>query len=82
MSRAPYWRFAPAPTWDDECAVGCELVTADGTVLAACLWSDGDLDIDSDGCGVMSAGRDAGLRCDDVDWPDEDEALYAIEVAS
>jgi hypothetical protein len=72
------WRFAADPTHTDERAVGCELVTHDGRVLAACLWSGGDLDIDSDGCGVRPAGVEACLTPDSVDWPAESVALAAV----
>lgn len=67
------WRFESAPTPRDEMAVGCELVSGDGDVLAACLWSGGELDIDSDGCGVFN-----GSHADDIDWPDEDEAISSV----
>ena len=69
----PRWSYAPAPTSDDDRAVGCELRAASGDVLAACLWSAGDLDIESDGCGVFD-----GSKADDIDWPDEAEAMTAV----
>lgn len=66
------WRFESAPTARDEMAVGCEL-SGDGVVIAACLWSGGELDIDSDGCGVFG-----GYHADEIDWPDEKEAISSV----
>ena len=74
MDAAPRWYYNHAPTSDDDRAVGCELRAASGDVLAACLWSAGDLDIESDGCGVFADGSTA----DDIDWPDEAEAMTAV----
>lgn len=71
------WVFSYCPTFHDERAVGCALVLK-GEELAACLWSGGELDVQSDGCGVFSAGRDFGLSFDNVDWPSEAEALAAV----
>lgn len=71
------WVFEAAPTWDDELAVGCALIV-DGEEVAACLWASGRLDLDSDGCGIFSAGRDLGLRRDDIDWPSEAEAMAEV----
>jgi hypothetical protein len=62
------WAWDAAPTADDERAMGANLV-ADGVVLAACLVASGDVDIDSDGCGLSSEGRVLGLRHEDIDWP-------------
>lgn len=72
------WRYASSPTQSDERAVGCDLWTADGKVLASCLWADGELDVDSDGCGVRAAGREVGLTRDAVEWPDEGDAMRAV----
>jgi len=72
------WVFSSAPTFSDARAVACDLVAADNTVLAGCLWSDGEIDVDSDGCGLTREGRDLGLTIDDVDWPDEAEAVAAV----
>lgn len=69
------WLWKHSPTHSDETAMGAELVDPNGIVLAACLVADGELDIDSDGCGVMVDW----LKTDDVDWPDEDDAKAAWE---
>jgi len=72
------WVFSSAPTFLDAKAVACDLVTPFGVTLASCLWADGELDFDSDECGVTREGRELGLSLDDVDWPDEDAAIAAI----
>lgn len=71
------WQFDSAPTDSDDRAVGCALVTASGEELAACLWSDGELDTRSDGCGLGAPIRDH-LRREDIEWPSEAEALAAV----
>lgn len=38
---AAEWRFESSPTPDDDRAVGCDLVAADGTIIAGCLWAGG-----------------------------------------
>lgn len=71
------WEYHHAPTHSDDRAVGCDLM-ADGEILASCLWSNGDLDVDSDGCGVMPILRDIRAKADDIEWPDEAEAMAAV----
>lgn len=66
------WKFNHAPTFQDDRAVGAELVASDGTILAACLFSAGEMDTRSDGCGVW------GMSRREVEWPDEEEALSAV----
>jgi len=71
-AEAATWRYEHCPTMRDERAVGCDLVAPDGSVLAAGLWSDGELDTESDGCFRGS------FEGDDIDWPLEDEAMQAV----
>jgi hypothetical protein len=70
---AAKWEFSHCPTMGDDGAVGCTLVASNGDRLAACLWSAGDLDVDSDGCGVWG-----DLDPDEVEWPEEEEAMAAV----
>jgi hypothetical protein len=67
------WRWTHAPTMTDECALGGDLVTEDGTVLASCLWSDGELDTESDGCVVQDDRLDAADLEDEWTTPSDDE---------
>jgi hypothetical protein len=70
------WVFSSAPTFEDEYAIGADLMTSEGAVLAGCLWSGGNLDITSDGCGVLDSGKVLGLRSDNIPWPTEEEARH------
>lgn len=76
-SKKSAWVCRAIETTADAHAVECDLVAEDGTVIAGCLWADGELDIDSDGCGLSSEGRALGLTLDDIDWPSESEAVEA-----
>lgn len=67
------WHYSPAPVPDDDRAVACVLVAEDGTPLAACLWAGGELDVDSDACGVFDLAIE-----DDITWPDQDAAIAAV----
>lgn len=71
---ASRWHYEWIPMDDDAEGVSCDLVASDGTILASCLWAHGELDIDSDGCGVW----DERLSADDIPWPDEDAAFAAV----
>lgn len=70
---AAEWRWHYAPTDTDDAAMGADLVATDGTVLASCLVADGELDTDSDGCGIMVDG----LSADDINWPSVSDAREA-----
>ena len=66
------WEFAHAPSPDDDMAIGADLIDTDKTVLASCLLlSDGEIDTESDGCGIFADD----LK--DPDWPDYADG-YAV----
>lgn len=70
----PRWRFESVALSGDRYGIGCDLVNHHGEVLASCLWANGELDTESDGCGVFVAG----IRPDEIEWPSELEAEAAI----
>lgn len=53
--------------------IGCDLVAPDGEVLAGCLWHKGEIDTESDGCGVF-----LDVSFEEIPWPDESDAKAAI----
>ena len=71
------WVFRHAPSPADDTAMGLDLIAFGDLVLASGLWANGDLDVESDGCGITSSVN-AYLSVDDVDWPSEDEARRAV----
>jgi len=49
------WEFSHAPTLNDDMAIGADLIDGHGHVMASCLLlSDGELDTESDGCGIFA----------------------------
>jgi len=67
-----HWEFCHAPSPGDDMAIGADLISTDGTVLASCLLlSDGELDTESDGCGIFAD------EVKDPDWPDYADG-YAV----
>lgn len=67
------WEWKHCPTAEDDMAIGAALIGPDGDELAACLFSGGEMDVESDGCGVFD-----GRRTDDIDWPDEDDGRALV----
>lgn len=68
------WTFEHCPCTRDERAVGATLTDEDGEKLAACLWSDGELDVTSDGCGVFLEH----ISSDELEWPSYEDAMEAV----